>query len=144
VTTGKPAPRASIAEKALLAPLRRLFPAERFALRTEVPFRGKNIDVLLLDRKTRRLVAVELKVRKWRKALRQAAVYQLGAHQVYVALWHKHVSDERVARMSSHGLGVIEIAEGPRRRWTAHVVAKPKRTSLLNRRYAHDLRGEFV
>jgi len=115
----------------------------RFALRTEVPFHGKSIDMLFLDRETRRLVAVELKVSKWRKALLQAAVYQLGAHRVYVALWHRHLDAERVAVIQRHGLGVIEVAEGPRRRREARVVAAPRRQSFLNRRHAHELRGAF-
>lgn len=68
-----------ITEQELFLPIKRLFPVKRYLVKQEVPFNGKTIDVLLMDKKTHRLIAIELKVRRWKKALRQAAVYQLCA-----------------------------------------------------------------
>lgn len=141
---GKKARLDHIAESALLAPIKRLFPQHQYVVRSEVPFNGKSIDVLAMDRKTRRLIAIELKVRKWRKALRQAAVYQLCANRVYVALWHKHVNPENLELISSYGLGVIEIAPNRRANLRAKIVCQPKRRALLNRNYARELRKRLA
>lgn len=135
-------PSRRIAEKDMTAPLRRLFPAARFAMLTEVPFNGKSIDVLLLDKKTRRLIAVELKLNKWLKALRQAAAYQLCAHAVYVGLPEERLNGENSAVISGHGLGVISFRRAGRG-LRAEVVRRPKATGLMNRDYARQLRKLF-
>lgn len=131
-----------IAEKELVAPIRGLFPANRFMMKTEVPFNGKTIDVLLLDRKTQQIIAVELKIRKWQKALRQAAVYQLCAAKVYVALWHKYIKKRNRNLMTEYGLGLIAVRP-LEKGFKAEIVLPPKRTGLLNRVYAEQLRGHF-
>ena len=51
---------------------------------TEVPLLTKRIDVVGFGRS--RLVAVELKIRNWQRALVQASMYQLCADEAYVAL----------------------------------------------------------
>lgn len=133
-----------IPESALLAPIKRLFPQRHYVVRSEVPFNGKSIDVLAMDRKTRRLIAIELKVDKWRKALRQAAVYQLCANRVYVGLWHKHVNPQNLGLISSYGLGVIAIAPDARTKLKATIVSEPRRKALLNKNYARELRKQLA
>ena len=138
--TRKPAKKTT--EKSLVAPLRRLFPAARFEMLTEAPFNGKSIDVLFMDRKTRRLIAVELKLDKWRKALRQAAAYQLCAHRVYVGLLESRLNDENLAAMSRHGLGVISFRPAGRG-LRAEIVLRPRATGFVGRDYARRLRRLF-
>jgi len=135
-------PRRKIAERDMTAPLRRLFPAARFAMLTEVPFNGKSIDVLLLDRRTRRLIAVELKLDKWRKALRQAAAYQLCAHAAYVGLPENQLDEISYAAISDHGLGVISFRRAGRG-LSAQIICRPRATGLMNRDYARQVRKLF-
>ena len=71
-------------EAELLPPLVRHF--EALGLRTvaEVPVVGRRADLVAVA--PDRLLAVELKVARWRQALRQAVAYQVWAPEAYVAL----------------------------------------------------------
>lgn len=132
-----------IPEEKLFSPIKRLFSAKHYLVKREIPFNGKTIDVLVLDRKTRRLIAIELKVRKWRKALRQAAVYQLCASQVYIALWHKHLNETNKELIAKYGLGIIEVKKIEKRSLKAEIIILPKQLKLLNRQYTKQLRTYF-
>ena len=49
-------------------------------------------DLVLFDEQLIDLVAIELKINKWKAALRQAMVHQLWATEAYVALSRKHIN----------------------------------------------------
>jgi hypothetical protein len=55
-----------------------------FRVRAEVPILGRRAD--LLGSRGESVTAVELKMREWAEALRQALAYQLGADHVWVAM----------------------------------------------------------
>lgn len=132
-----------IIEEELFQPIRRLFSAKRYLIKREIPFNGKTIDVLLMDRKTHRLIAIELKVHKWEKALRQAAVYQLCASQVYIALWHKHINEMNKELIANYGIGIIEVKRTGKNTLKSEIILPPKQPKLLNRQYAKLLRVYF-
>ena len=80
----------------------------------EVPFFGKHIDILFASLCFRNFVAVEVKMKDWRNAFKQAALNQLGVQKSYVAL------PERLAQrlLSREGdvfrhyeVGLISVAE---------------------------------
>lgn len=132
-----------IKEEEFFLPIRRLFPLRRYLIKREIPFNGKTIDVLLMDRKSHRLIAIELKVHKWKKALRQAAVYQLCASQVYIALWHKHINETNKELIANYGLGIIEVKKIGKNTLKSEIILSPKQPELLNRQYAKLLRVYF-
>lgn len=75
----------------------------------EVPLGQKRVDLLFVYRNFPRMIAVELKVRDWRQAFRQALQDKFCAHKVYVAIWHETIP--RIDRTLFHryGIGVLEV-----------------------------------
>jgi hypothetical protein len=71
-------------ERDLAAPVARHFKALGYRVFAEVDIAGRFADLVAM--KPEDVVAVELKLAAWRRALRQATAYQLGADRSYVAL----------------------------------------------------------
>lgn len=90
----------------------------------EVPMLEKRIDIVVPDGDE--LIAIESKVKNWRKAFRQAISYRLCADRVYIAMWHEfaHRVDEDL--LTSHGIGLIVVGDETRvaidseRMWEVH------------------------
>ncbi len=78
-------------------------------MRAEVPILGRRAD-LVGDREGG-LVAVELKLRDWREALRQAMAYQLAAERVWVAMPLAAASSAYRARwrFEAEGIGLLAV-----------------------------------
>lgn len=88
-------------ERALAAPVGRHLEAQGYEAFYEVPFNGRIADVIAVSREPRlggtppqrggtepqhEVVAVELKLRDYKTALRQAIAYQVGCHRSYVGV----------------------------------------------------------
>ena len=129
-----------IIEEELFLPIKKLFPVRRYLIKREIPFNGKIIDILMVNKKTHRLIAIELKVKKWKKALRQAAVYQLCTSQVYIALWYKHLNKKNKKLISKYGIGIIAVKKINEKTLKAEIIIPPKQLKLLNKQYAKQLR----
>ena len=82
-----------------------------FAPQLEYPILGKVADVFAVASGGGRVVAVECKERDWRRAVRQARLYQLAAEHVYVALPGSCVTEKVSREMAHHGLGLIGVTE---------------------------------
>lgn len=80
---------------------------EGYNTEREVPMRNKVIDIVCQNNEE--IIAIEVKVRNWRKALRQAIIYQLCANRTYVALYHKYSSSVKSHFFLRYGVGLIEI-----------------------------------
>ncbi len=78
------APTSFDLEAQLAPPVAAWLEADGYRVRTEVPIVGRWAD--LVGARTGELVAVELKLRDWREALRQAIAYQVGADRAWVAM----------------------------------------------------------
>lgn len=92
----------------MLSAVRALFPLRAYQIAFEVPFGRKRVDLVCVSRRGK-IVAVELKVRDWRRAMRQAVVNQLFAHKAYIAIWNAHAASIPPAILSETGIGLIEI-----------------------------------
>lgn len=57
------------------------------------------------------VVAVELKVRDWRRALQQAILNRYCAHESYIAVWWDAISQLCEERCAAHGVGLISVEE---------------------------------
>lgn len=91
-----------------------LFPAveqyyqrEGYNVEREVPMRSRVIDIIC--RNCEEIIAIEIKVRNWKKALRQAIIYQLCANKTYVALCHKYLGGVESDFFLKYGVGLIEV-----------------------------------
>lgn len=91
---------------------------------TEVPLLTKRIDVVGFGRD--RLVAVELKIRNWQRALVQASMYQLCADEAYVALPQSLCTRLGTQPFQRLGVGVLAV-DG-----TAKVFLPARRSGLIH------------
>jgi hypothetical protein len=138
-----------IAEEKMLSPARGLFsPAEYWAT-PEAPFGRKRIDLLLIPRHDIQWIAIELKVRDWKRALWQAAINAQLVDRSFVALWHTSIkaAEKELALFRHYGVGLIVVqgrdasivadwgrsADTPvKRAAKAHYLAQGTNTKLSN------------
>jgi hypothetical protein len=73
-----------IYEDDLYPPTIRYFRNLNYSIELEIPIHRNRIDLLAYD--PEKTIAVELKLKNWKRALRQAAYYQLGADLSYIAM----------------------------------------------------------
>lgn len=85
------------------------FKREGYNVEREVPMRNKVIDIVCQSNKE--IIAIEVKVRNWKKALKQAVIYQLCANKTYVALCHKFSNCIKTSFFIRYGVGFIEVDE---------------------------------
>ena len=119
----------TILEREMYRPVRN---AERFAgctIAREVRIADwqlstKRIDMVAI--KNRWMHAIELKVRDWRGALRQAYANLYAADYSYAALWHEAASRADHGIFRAHGIGLLRV-----RRRGCEVVLAPKRSPLV-------------
>lgn len=120
-------------EDELRTPVRSLFPPDQFFCKNEVPFGLKRIDMLFRRRNGKgEIIAVELKLTKWKKAIWQAATNRQVATFSYVALPSKTAIAVDRELMASLGLGLI-VADTEDE---ARVDLQPKRSRYVNGRIA--------
>lgn len=100
-------------EEDLRAPVRAFLEDRGYEVRDEVWINGRIAD-LYAYRGDDEPVAVELKLTDWKKAVRQAQAYQLGAVYTYVALPVLHVSTvmRRSRDLRSRNVGLLGVAPG--------------------------------
>lgn len=101
-----------IAECDLWLPVRRFLKGEGYSrVIRELAFFDRSIDMYgVAWGDEDRTIAVELKLRKWQKALHQAALYQLCSHYSYVAM-PKKVAQALVERedFKAAGVGILSV-----------------------------------
>lgn len=122
------------AENQLLAPVKKIFGARKYIFKTEVPFHKKSIDVMIGNTQTKEITAIELKVKNWNKALRQAVVYQLCSHKVYVAIFKKYFNPKNAKSFAQFGVGIILI-DLEKRKLKGKIFLEAKRSKAINRFY---------
>lgn len=85
------------------------FRQKGFLTQEEVPFLLKVADLLCFHEGSGECIAVEVKVRDWRKALKQALVYQMMADRVYIALSNKYLKTVDCNLLVENAVGLISI-----------------------------------
>jgi len=99
-------------EQELLSPVANYTKRKGYTLQAfELPFYDYRIDLYGFSTKASKTVAVELKLRKWKRAVEQARIYQLCSDFVYIALPTSAVTqiDEEALRKS--GIGLIAVCK---------------------------------
>ena len=82
--------------------------------RSEVPFFEYRIDFFGFSTSLDQAVAVELKLRKWRRAFQQALLYQLCAEYVYIAVPSMTAMRVDEVLLVEHSIGLIEVQDSGR------------------------------
>jgi hypothetical protein len=106
-----PLPR-PIPEAALYPVIAKSFAAEGFSCWREASFLGSWIDLYCLD-PDGNSVAVEAKVRDWKRGLRQAQLVKNSANRVYVAVWapyvHRALAESARVAFEEAGVGLLSV-----------------------------------
>lgn len=83
----------------------------------EVPFFGKSVDLVLTTKTARTIIAIEVKLEDWRRALKQASINQLFACYSYIAVPEDlaiRLKNEHGPIFRNHGVGIIGVCQGCR------------------------------
>lgn len=86
----------------------------------EVHANQKRIDLYFIHRNYPKTIAVELKIRKWKQALRQAYQNLFFAQKSYVGLWHDFLNEKVISEISIYGIGILKINSD-----NVELIAKP-------------------
>ena len=114
----------------------------------EVPVFHCVMDIYGASPTGKRTAAVEMKVSNWRRAVRQARVYQLCADLVYVAIHEDYAHRVCLDELGKTGLGLLVVSVGRRVVGSQRVTQRlPATTSTIKRdQYVvsllHDLEGK--
>ncbi len=97
-------------EAQLLDPVAKYARKKGFSVQVpELPFFEYRIDLFGLSKPTGDTIAVELKIKNWRRALQQALIYQLCSDFVFIALPEGKASLVNTAELAKHGIGLIVV-----------------------------------
>jgi hypothetical protein len=130
------------AESEMLVPILGLYPKSGYIWLQEVPLGRKKIDLVCIPRHEPRveLVAIELKISDWRKALWQACVNLQVAHRSYIAIWHEfaHRPSRHKELIDSYGVGLMVVHPGDARivmpsRGPVHRIARERKGAWYSR-----------
>jgi hypothetical protein len=80
-----------------------------YVVALEVPVGTRSADLFCIDQMDGTTLAIEVKLKNWKRALRQAETYKLAADLVYIALPPQSVSNNCLAACASKGVGLIEV-----------------------------------
>ncbi len=96
-------------ESQLAEPVTGWLERDGYRVNLEVPILGRRADVI--GARDDALVAVELKLRDWHEALRQATAYQLAADRVFVAMPLEGASAAYRSRwrFQAEGIGLLAV-----------------------------------
>lgn len=98
--------------ESLMLPAVQAYVKQRYAQQAvEVPFYEHRIDLYGYSAERHSTVAVELKLRDWRRAVEQALVYQLCSDYVFIAVPEK--TAQRIDRneLETYGIGLLVVSE---------------------------------
>lgn len=99
----------NVYEYDLYPPVIKYFRKKSYTIELEIPIHRNRIDLVAYD--DEKLIAVELKLRNWHRALRQAAYYQLGADLSYIGMpFHRAIELwKRPWPLEKEGVGLLAI-----------------------------------
>ena len=76
---------------------------------SEVPIGKRRIDWIFVNKNNSEIVAVELKVKNWKNAFRQALSNTFCSHKSYIAIWHEYYKNINLRLLEKYGIGVLEV-----------------------------------
>lgn len=76
---------------------------------SEVPMLSRLIDVVGIHQRNETIIAIELKLSAWKKAMSQAMVYRLVADYSYIGMPTNAIRNVEIEKFKDFGIGIIEI-----------------------------------
>lgn len=124
-------------ESEMLEPVLTLFPSSSYRHLEQVCLGRKRIDVVCLRKAEPFVVAIELKIADWRRALWQANLNLQISNESYIAIWEDfvHRAEKHSEVLKSYGVGLIAVSSD-----SARIIA-PSRDPV--RRIARDQKGDW-
>lgn len=123
-------------EDELRVPVQKLFPSDQYFCKSEVRFGLKRIDMLFRRKiDSQEIIAVELKLKDWKRAIWQAISNRQVATYSYVALPSKRAKVVDQQLMVSLGLGLIVTDPTDE----ARIALPAKRSRHINNRIAREM-----
>ena len=99
--------------------------------RPEVRFFERRIDLMGFSTHDMKLVSIELKLHKWRKAFQQAILYQLCSDFVIVALPAQNTESIELDRFIRHGIGVLRVFKDG----NSVILSEPTQSTVMKSQY---------
>lgn len=96
-----------VPEELLMVAVGNLWRKRGARLAYEVPLYERFLDMVAVQESL--VVAIELKVANWRRALQQAVVAQLAADEAYIAVCSRPAARVNRALLASTGIGLIVV-----------------------------------
>jgi len=122
-------------ERLLLSPVAAYFGRKGFRWQQpEMRFYDRRIDLYAFSRTDDIAVAVELKLHRWRYAMKQALLYQLCSDFVYIALPSVWIKSVRVDLLSEYGIGLVSVDA----KMHCRQVVPAKASSVVRPRYRRE------
>jgi hypothetical protein len=102
----------------------------------ELSFYDHRIDIYGFSKKVNQTVAVELKLTKWQKAIKQALVYQLCSDLVYIAMPFRNILKLNLIELEKYGIGLIVVKS----KGECTAVLKAKKSEVIR----DDYRSRYI
>lgn len=132
----------SYLEKIYVEHLANFFTKAGFFVLTNVRLPPREIDLLLLDHKSVKLIAVEVKREKWKDAINQSIKNKLYADYSLLAMPSKNCTRVPLEILHNYGLGMIrmDLSEDT---FSASIVELPTQSDEANRFFKRELMNIF-
>jgi len=98
-----------VLESSLRSPLKEYYENIGYKTYAEVPMLSRKIDLVSAKPDFSEVIAIEMKVQRWKDALQQALAYRIAADRVYVAMWHKYVHRIPIELFQKFGIGILSV-----------------------------------
>lgn len=95
-----------------------------FLYKNEVKFLERKIDIVGV--KNKRVIAIEVKIKNWKKALQQAITCKLCSHYVYVAFWQRYLP-KNLSIFENYGIGIMSV------NGFVEIINKPKKSEIVHK-----------
>jgi len=96
-----------VSEKYIVSCVKKFMEKQGFQCYKEVKVLEGRVDLVAI--KNKEIVAIEAKVRDWKKILPQVLCCKLFAQKVYAAFWHKYISNIPLQIFKKHGIGLLSV-----------------------------------
>ena len=96
-----------VLEKEMYPQIESFLENEGFNCSREVQFLNRHIDLVGVN--DDKIIAIEIKIKDWKKALQQALTCRLCVHETYVAMWHEFIHRIPVDLFEEYGIGLMSV-----------------------------------
>jgi hypothetical protein len=130
-------------ERKLVRNIVRYLTKKGYRTAVEVPFLSRSIDIVYRTR-TGEIVAIEVKMTDWKRALNQAKYCLLGASRVYICLPERTLMENTRSKIRSMGIGLIHADRPSNGRKAMRFVIGATRNQVVDKHCRRILKAAFL